>query len=227
MALVIKSDTLIVGEGDRDAVFFKHLCEKRGITRFQCEHGKGIDNFPEYFLGHTGWTNFDELRALIVVADNDADAGKCIEKVQKALRGVKLPAPDNPLEWVKRDDSPKVTIIQMPFDGTPGKLGCLETLVLQAMESTYKLQADCARQLFQCTGADKWKTRSSRDKFLLRSILTSLWEENPNSGLKECIEHNLIPFNHPVFDPLAEVLSTLHTWFDSGIRNWHDWKSGH
>jgi hypothetical protein len=224
MALAIKNERLIVGEGVRDVAFFDNLCKVHNLQGYQLEAGGGIDNYPGFFLGHQGWTKFDELRMLIVVADNDADAGKSLEKVQKALRGANLPAPQNPLEWVKRNDSPTVTIVQMPFDGACKTLGCLESLVLAAVKDAYPSQAACAETMAQCVGADKWRTHSSRDKFLLRSILTSVWEDNPNSGIKECLEKRLIPLDHKAFAPLIELLTHMPIWLSSAQKSWESWK---
>jgi hypothetical protein len=224
MSLRIRGDLLLVGEGDRDTVFFTELCRVNEITGFQFEHAKGIHRFPEFFAGYPGWTGFDSLRALTVVADNDADAGKAFELVQRSLRGAGLPAPNRPLEWVKRDDTPKVTILQMPFDGGCSKLGCLETLVLGAMRDAYPDAARCADQLAACTQADKWTTQSSRDKFILRSVFSSIWEDNPNCGIAQCLQTGLVPLDHAVFQPLIELLKHLPRWLGSDNRSWGNWK---
>lgn len=225
MGIAIKKDRLIVGEGRRDGAFFQYLCNAHNIDSFQIEYAKGIDDFPQFFLGHSGWTRFDDLRSLVVVADNDKNAGKSLEKVQAALRSAGLPAPVSALHWVKKDNAPQVTILQMPFDGTCQKLGCLETLVLEAMRETRKDVANCTDNLAACVGASKWKTHSARDKFALRGILSSIWEDNPNCGITEALEKGLVPLEHAAFAPLVAFLKAAPSWLDSDVRSFSDWSA--
>jgi hypothetical protein len=227
MALILKEARLIVGEGLRDVAFLENLCRVRNIQGIQFTHCQGTGNMASFFTGHVGWTGFEKLRTLVVMGDNDADAGKSLAHIQAALRGAGLPAPNNPLEIVKRNDKPPITVIQMPFFGEDNRsTGCLETLILSVVEKTYPNNARCVDALYGCSGANGWRSRSSRDKFRLRCILNTLWEENPNSGLKEVLEssRNFIPLDHEDFNPLAEVLTNLGAWFDSGIRSWAEWK---
>ena len=116
----------------------------------------------------------------------------------------------------------------MPFPEVDGSNeGCLETLLIPAIARAHPNEKACVDALFKCAKIDQWKTKSSRDKLVVRCILSSSCEDNPMCGVPEWFKSslNLIPLDDQVFSQLVEFLSAVPSWFASGTDDWEAWKA--
>jgi hypothetical protein len=123
---------------------------------------------------------------------------------------------------------PPVAVVMMPFPDVNGDTqGCLESLLIPAIVNAHPDEAACVNTMFTCVGANNWKTKSSRDKLLVRSILSASSESNPMCGHPEWYRASsrLIPLGDPIFDGVAQILTHAPAWFDSGTAKWEDWKA--
>jgi hypothetical protein len=216
---------LIVGEGGRDAEFLGALCAKKGIDYFQIANVEGSSTFGSLAKLRI-LPGYDNLSALLIFGDNDEQAGKSFESIKNQLNDADLASPSKPLRIARKKDSPPVAVVMMPFTGIGGNSeGCLETLLLPAIGRAHPREIACVDALFACTGADQWKTKSSRDKLLVRCTLSVSCEANPMCGAPEWYKSrsNLIPLDDAIFNPLSRLLESVPAWFESGIDNWEDW----
>jgi hypothetical protein len=136
--------------------------------------------------------------------------------------------PTNPLEMTRKTGFPAIAALMVPYPAINGDdTGCLETMLIPAMDSANPTQAACVDQLMACVGVGGWPNKGSRDKMKVRCLISSVWDDDPMHGLHMCFspDKNLIPLNHPIFDGVADVLRNFQAWEQSGTKNWDDWKA--
>jgi hypothetical protein len=218
---------LAIGEGDRDHQFLSALAANRGITHFQ--FGSVLGNTTFGLLEKLKiLPRFDQVSTLLIFGDNDEQAGKSFAVIKQGLNAADLASPPRPLQIARKQNSPPVAVVMMPFPHVDGDtVGCLETLLIPAIGRAHPAEIACARAMFTCVGADRWRTKSSRDKLMVRSTLSASCEGNPMCGHPEWYRANppLIPLGDPIFNGVVELLTHARAWFDSGTAKWEDWKA--
>ncbi|MDA2933655.1 hypothetical protein MYX82_04870 [Acidobacteria bacterium AH-259-D05] len=205
---------LILCEGQHDVHFFKALLQVRNIIgyRIACgeikAEGSGIDSFGECLNAIDAGTDFDNVKQLLIVADNDTDPEKQLKKVKNQIRcatGFGVPA--RPLRSKKsKDRLPRVTIMMLPWSTDEG---CLETLLLG---STYKKGGISLKTsvLKYCkeTKAEKWPLPKF-SKLQIRIMLSTMWKKDPYLSLAYAWSSDpsrLIPLDHPSLDKIVRFL---------------------
>lgn len=217
----------MIGEGARDTRFLEELCALRNITGFVIAHVDGNDKFGKYISAISAQPGFfDTCKSILIITDNDEEE-KSFKKIKHQLNEIDFPSPPRPLEVAKKQGKPSVAIVMMPYpeiDGSPE--GCLETLLIPAMESANPQEATCVDTLMNCVNAAAWPNRNSRDKLKVRCLISAVWKDDPMHGLPFCFSQwkNLIPLNHTIFDPLVELLSNYPAWADSDTSKWTGWR---
>jgi hypothetical protein len=228
MALTrLTGERLIVGEGMRDSAFLEALCSKRLIEGFQCENVDGNTTFGSLERIKI-LPGYDKLSMLLIFGDNDEHAGKSFGTIKEQLNDAGLASPTHPQQIARKKGSPPVAVVMMPFPDVEGNTeGCLETLLIPAIARAHPMQKACVDTMFACVGATGWATKSSRDKLLVRCVLSASCEDNPMCGHPQWYKAsiNLVPLGDPVFDGLADLLQNAPAWFASGIDKWQDWKA--
>jgi len=201
----ITEDFLIVGEGEGDSAFFRHLLANRGIAGFQAEDAGGSGNFRNHLQGLNIRSGINRLRALIVVGDNEETPDDCFKRIRSHLKKADLPVPNNPLELAPRTTGFPVAVMMIPFDKARG---ALESLLLKAATDHLVVPARCVGNYCQCINTSTWPKTAS-DKMRLRCMIAAAWPEDPNIGLQWALspDRKLIPLNHPCFDEVAQWLS--------------------
>jgi hypothetical protein len=218
---------LAIGEGDRDCQFLSALAASRGIASFQFGNVLGNSTFS-LLRKLKILPRYDQISTMLIFGDNDERAGKSLAVIRQGLNDADLASPPRPLEIARKRDGPPVAVVMMPFPDVDGNTeGCLETLLIPAIRRAHPAETACARTMFTCVGADRWRAKSFRDKLLVRTILSASCENNPMCGHPEWYRANppLIPLGDPVFDGLAQLLTHAPAWFDSGLDKWKDWKA--
>lgn len=222
----IANKTLIVGEGGRDYEFLTALCAKHQIEgNFQISAVDGNTTFNQ-ISRLTILPGYDSLPGILLFGDNDEKANKSFKIIKDQLNDINFPSPAMPMRIARKDKHPPLAVAMMPFPDVDGEAeGCLETLLLPAIARAHPDEKACVDALVKCAKIDEWKTKSSRDKLRVRSILSMSCESNPMCGINEWYKSsaNLIPLNDPVFSRLVEFLRRVPAWFASGENDWNTW----
>jgi hypothetical protein len=206
---------LILCEGETDKRFFDRLITKREIenafqVRFPHRGGKdkraGRSRFgPWLSVAYENQDFIDNVRAVLVVSDNDTDpAASLIEVKVSLMESDGFPIPDNPREVARKADFPALVIMMIPH----GALGGLETLCVSAAYSKFPVQA-AVETFADNTPAVGW-TVGKQSKMKLQSIIAASCATRPDAGFSGHWWENEqyhIPLEHPVFDDIADFLT--------------------
>ena len=209
----IEKQNLVVGEGKGDLAFLKYLCQHHSLTDFQPEEAGGTGKFPLYLQGLSSRSNFDNLRRLLVVADNDETPDESFNRIRGYLKKAQLPFPQEPLK-IKRNhpDGLGTAVMMLPFNNETGSMrGCLESLLILAINDHRPEVKNCVDSYYQCV-LGNW-TKFKEDKFRVRCSIAAMWPEDPNFGLQFALDpvKNMIPLAHSCFDEVVEFLKKFPT----------------
>ena len=205
----ISSDFVVVGEGDGDAYFIRNLCEARGIAGMQVEDARGDSKFPEFLRGLKDRTGFGRLRGLLVVSDNDDAPAENYKRIRGHLKDTKFPYADAPLQPARRDGF-TVAVMMLPFTGVGGPTrGCLETLLLRAVEPANAAVARCIDAYRACIGGAR--TSNQEDKFRMRCFIAALYRDDPNLSVSFATSQGkgLVNLGHKCFNEVADFLGSF------------------
>lgn len=225
--LEINAEHLIIGEGDGDAAFFRHLCQIRNIQGFQFDHADGNTDYRRTLEGIEGRTGFEKLRGILIVGDNDETPDHNFDEIRRQIGQAKLPQPDEPLHFVKRQNLQfAIAVLMVPFPRiNHTSHGCLESMLLQSAEQHLAPQALCLNTYCGCVETAGWPL-TSRDKMRLRCLISASYRDDPNSGIPQALlpQRNLIPLEHPYFNEIAGLLGHFGSWIASDYRSYEEWK---
>jgi hypothetical protein len=219
---------IVLGEGLRDKKFLEELCNSRGIFGYVMSEVESNANFGTYIRGISTQPRFmQDCRAILIVSDNDESPADSFKLIKTQLNHIGFPSPARPLEIAKKKDMPSVGVVMLPYPPVNGMPeGCLETLLIPAMEFANGAQAVCVDQLLTCINSAAWPKKSSRDKAKVRCLISAVWSDDPMKGLQYCFsaDKGLIPLGHTAFDGIADILRNFPAWSASEHKSWADWK---
>jgi len=218
----------VLGEGDRDRAFLENLCQNRQITGLTFDFVKGNDKFGSFLSGMYAQSHFDECKSILLMSDNDESAQDSFASIKKQLKNVDFPVPPRPLEMAHKQGYPSLGVLMLPYPApVQDERGCLETLLIPAMETANPMQAACVNQLINCVGVAAWPKIGSQHKMKVRCLISAVWSDDPMYGLQYCFPpgKNLIPLGHHSFDAVALILRHFQAWSDSGVKSWDEWRT--
>lgn len=219
---------VVIGEGDRDKFFVDYLCTDRQITGLTVGWAGGNSGFGQYLLAMSALPKFSTCESILLMSDNDELEDKCFDLIRNQLKKIDFPIPSRPLEIARKQDRPAIAVLMQPYPAQ-GKEenGCLETLLITAMEAAHPVQASCVDEMLSCSGVKSWKRRDARDKARVRCLVSTVYSQDPMHGLHLCFSQDkkLIPLSSPVFDETALVLANFQEWSRSGIKSWTEWRT--
>jgi hypothetical protein len=208
----ISRDFLIIGEGQGDAAFVKYLCAARelGADHFQIEEAGGSGKFEAYIGGLRFRPNFDRVKGLLVIGDNDDAPDDNFGNIQNHLKKGKLPRPHQRLALARHGtDGLAVAVMMLPYTLAGGPTGgSLESLLLTSIEDKHPDVADCIDTYRACIPAGG-RTKNKEDKFRLRCFLAALCSDDPNISLQYAVSPSkgLVDLKHKCFDEIAKFLN--------------------
>jgi hypothetical protein len=217
----------VLGEGARDTAFLEHLCLIRNIVGLAYAWVGGNKGFGSYLQGMYAQPRFGECKSILLMSDIDESADVSFALIKEQLKDAGFPCPSRPLEIAHKQGYPFLGILMLPYPApTQDTRGCLETLLIPAMDSANPMQAACVDQMLNCVGVASWPKKSSQDKVKVRCLISAVWSDDPMYGLQLCFppEKNLIPLDHAAFNEVALILQHFQSWSSSNIKDWTDWK---
>jgi hypothetical protein len=138
----IAEPCVLIVEGIEEKYFFGAFIEHLGLQDIQVMPIGGKRKLRENLGALTLAPGFVNVTSLGIVRDANSDPDP-FQSVCEALRAVNLPVPERPL--VPTGHSPRVTVMILPGDKTPGML---EDLCLRAVAQDPAML--CVEHYFQC-----------------------------------------------------------------------------
>lgn len=207
---------LLLCEGLAGKMFFHQLIGYHGVCVDQFniyfphrygEPGGGKGKFGWYLSTASVSEGFiDNVKAVIIVADNDDDVNTSFTEIQSGLRQASFPVPDSERAIARKRDYPDVVVLMIPF-GEPGNL---ETLCLSAAYNKWGLQTALDNYI-DASPASSWSV-GKQSKTRLHAILAATCETKPDTSfahLWQEQEEFHIPLDDPCFTDLIEFLKNL------------------
>lgn len=208
----------ILCEGMDDKAFLQALITQRHLPEFQvchaaeCNKGQigGNRGFSPSIAGMEALSGFDDLKALLIVTDNDV-LGESFRNAQNALSANSHTPPTAPNAVGTMVGKP-VAILMIPDANT---VGDLETISLTAIYGKWPKAKRCVPLFLKCTGAlkcfggAKWSKRSSISKALARAASVGFNEDDPYKGIGYLFQNNTLSVHHKCFDRIADFLSSF------------------
>jgi hypothetical protein len=219
---------VVLGEGDRDKAFLENLCLDRQIAGLTIGFVGGNGGFGGYLLAMSAAPGFTQCKAILLMSDNDESAADSFNSVRDQVKGTNsFPVPAHPLEMFHKQGKPSLAVLMQPHPQQgPDSRGCLETLLIPAMQIANPVQAACVDQMLTCAGVNNWAKKSAQDKARVRSLISAAYQTDPMHGLHLCFAptKGLIPLNQATFDETALVLEHFATWSSSDVQAWIEWR---
>ncbi len=178
MGIKITESRVILCEGKADVAFFEHLVQRRSLPRFQVLSAEGRSGYERTLIALSAAGGFDSVSGILVVGDNDLDPPGAFLNIQRQIRAAGgYGVPNNPFKAVKSGAFPTVFVMMVPLQG---KLGCLETLLIEA---AYDIRPDfkpCVDAYGACTHADVWN-EVEQSKMKLQVLIAAACRSDPNT----------------------------------------------
>jgi len=196
----------IVSEGLNDRNFLERLLNNRGIDGFSIGNAKGKDDWRPHLSAVQGSTDRTGLRGLIVVGDNDHEPDLRFRSICDALRSERFPAPGIPGEII--DGPPVTSVVMLPG---PGTVGCLETILTDAVLHRRPELGPCLDRLQDCVPVTRRWTEPTQAKLRLHTAIAVSCDEDPSAALAYVWgkRGNPIPIESPTFNDLADFLRSF------------------
>lgn len=221
MAIIPTQPRMILCEGPADKAFFNGLIQERRLPQFDvfCPTdaggvGHGVTGFSQFLKALTIPLALNSASSILVVGDCDNDPQKSFSVIQKQIQRVSeygYGVPEAPLVVADSRDLPKIVIMMIPW---VDRLGCLESICLEALSARQAELIKCVERYTQCTMTNAWEI-PKKHKMQLQCLISALSQENPGASLRVVLQkHNtVIPLHESCFDQVAKFLND----FDSLI----------
>lgn len=196
----IESPNLLLVEGKDEEFFFGALICYMGLKNIQIINIEGKDNLRRKLRALINDARFHEVVSIGIVRDANDDPRAAFQSICDALKAVNLSVPERPL--VSNGVSPKVTIMILPKEDTPGML---EDICLKSIENDPVMF--CIDQYFKCLEERRIPIPKKRSKAKVQAFLAS--RTDPGKRLGKAAQAGYWPWDNIAFDPLKNFLQTL------------------
>ena len=213
----------VLCEGPDDKQFLETLTKVRpGMPEFQVRHAAECNDKQQggrsgFRLclddGIRAFAGFSQLRAFLIVSDNDAVSS--FGDVQEELKAAGH-APPTDANSVGNILGKPVAIRMIP---NPVALGDLESLSLPTIHERWPKAKICVPLFLRCTGAltifghSKWPKRSSISKARARAATVGFNSDDPYKGIGHLFQKGTLSINHSCFNELADFFQNFDATF--------------
>ena len=224
----IKSNYVLLCEGMHDAQFFSYLISQRSLPRFEISScgnvldspRRGIDSLTDALDELPTFPGFQNVEAILIVADNDDDPTAAFTKVTEMINATadilgfpnrRYVAPSAP--GTKAGTNPVIVVMMIPQMNVPGNL---DTMCLTAAANNAPSIGACVDAFATCTGANTWPS-SKLGKMKLRSLISGSHRDDPHLSPAWVWREgtSLVPLSDPVFNDVALFLRDFPTLLSS------------
>ena len=200
MTIEITQPSLLVVEGREEELFFGALIKHLELRHIQVMGIGGKTNLRRNLKALTLSPRFAEVIFLGVVRDANSDPGAAFQSIRDALHAVNLPAPGRAL--APTGDSPQVSVMVLPEEGTPGML---EDLCLRAVVQDPALL--CVERYFECLQQKGLSLPDNMSKANVQVFLASRRKANLRLGV--AAQAGYWPWDEEAFEQVRSFLQQM------------------
>ena len=205
-------------EGDDDKGFLETLIKEHALPDFQvcaaaeCNAQKqgGRSGFRlSLDSGIQVLSGFGQLRAILIVSDNDKAGSFAEVQAELAFNGHTPPVSTDTVGTVF---GKPVAVLMVPADGQ----GDLEKVCFPEICRVWPKANECVSAFMACTGADKWAKPASINKARARAASVGFYEPDPFKGIGHLFRNGTLSTANACFEPLVGFLKAFDAMV--GIR---------
>jgi hypothetical protein len=208
MPIQISQRYLIICEGKADVAFLEHLIIERDLPQFQVIPANGNSRYQEILLALTAAPGFADLAGILVVADNDLNPAAAFQNVRTQIRDAGgYAVPDAMRIPVLSPQFPSIAVLMVPWDD---EIGCLETILLDAVRAVKPELAACAEDYAVCTHVNDWN-EIEKAKMKLQSLTSVICRSDPTTPVSFVWSRTeeIISLSQPCFNRIADFLQNF------------------
>jgi len=205
MTIEIKKPRLIVCEGKADVAFFEHLITERDLPEFQVLPANGNSRYEDILVALTAAPGFSGLSGILVVGDNDRNPATAFQNIRAQIQAAGGYGVPNALRVPARNASfPPIVVLMVPWDDT---VGCLETLLLEAVRTVNPELGMCVDAYATCAHIDAWN-EIERSKMKLQSLTSVICRSDPTTPVSFAWSRPeaIISLAQPCFNQIVDFL---------------------
>lgn len=205
MPVELSKPRLIVCEGPSDAAFFERLISTRNLPEYQVISVDGRVGFETALVALTTARSFGKLSGLLVAADSDLDPDDSFRTIRRQIENVGgLGIPNRPLECARAAGFPAVAVMLIPWHT---EIGCLESLLMEAVRAANPELATCVERYVDCTGVGAW-SETGLAKLRLQCSISALCRSDPVTPVRYAWSRpeTIIELTQPCFNRVAQFL---------------------
>jgi len=204
----IKEPVVIVCEGPSDCNFVKALVERDLLAGIQAicpaeqNEAGGFFAIPKLLLGISASSGWPAVTGLALIVDANGNPEKRFSEAANMLASVNVSV-TRPFQV--EGGHPAGGIFLMPG---PGRTGCLEDLLLGAIEKENPELIACVNSFADCVQSPLGWSANKQAKMRIHSLMAACCEEEPAAALSRVWvrKGNPIPINSSSFSDLLNFL---------------------
>lgn len=216
----ITNKYVLLCEGAHDAEFFKALIDDRNLPGFtiascgfatRLDGKDGISHLTGALEGITTLAGFEQVEAVLIVADNDSDGAATFAEIVDMVGAAEV-SPGQPYipptaPLVKGAGVPSVVVMMLPWTDVNG---ALDTLCLAAAENQRHLLSGPVHAFAaaaQVDDAHGWPI-TKQHKMKLRSLISAAHAADPYISPAYVWKHgtDLVPVSDASFNQIADFI---------------------
>lgn len=201
MPIEIKEPTILFVEGKEEVFFFNAFINHLGLKNIQLIDMEGKTQLRDRLKALIVASGFKaKVSSLGIVRDANANPKGAFQSVCDALKTLNLPVPERPL--IPKGISPKITILILPKEDTPGML---EDICLKSVQNNPALF--CVDQYFKCLQEQGIPLPGKESKAKVQVFLAS--RKEPGLRLGEAAQKGYWPWEDNAFDEIKSFLRKI------------------
>ena len=208
MAVEITKPRVIICEGKADVAFFEHLISERGLPEFQVLPANGNSRYEDTLVALSAAPGFNGISGILLVGDNDLNPARAFQNIRTQIqRASGYGVPVNPGEIAESAGFPDIVVMMVPWHG---RVGCLETLLLEAVRAAHADFGACVDDYAACTHVDAWNEVEVA-KMKLQSLTAVICRSDPTTPVSYAWNRpeDIILLTQPCFNQIADFLQAF------------------
>jgi len=196
----ITQPKVLIVEGEDEKRLFSEMLAYLDLRDVEIRDIGGKSKFRRNIKALRMTSGFDMVTSIGVVRDADEDPAAALQSICDALENADLARPTDPLQ--PAGDSPKVVVMIVPNEETPGML---EDLCLQSVREDPAMR--CVDEYFECLQEQLELLPRNLSKARVHVFLAS--RERPDLRLGEAAQKGYWSWGHPAFEQAKQFLAML------------------